>query len=116
MRRIAITCVGATALFMTTNFAPSSSQAMTIATPAGLNKAIQETKLTEDVAYVCRGWWWRRCAWVPGPYWGARYYRPYYAYAYAHRPVYYAYRPAYYAYAYSPGYRPWWGWRRRWWW
>ena len=113
MRRIAITCVGATALFMTTNFAPSSSQAMTIATPAGLNKAIQETKLTEDVAYVCRGgWWWRRCGWVPGPYWGARYYRPYYAYAY--RPVYY--RPAYYSYAYYPRYRPWWGWRRRWWW
>jgi hypothetical protein len=114
MRRLVITCAGAAALFLTASFAPPPGQAMTIAAPAGLSKAIQETKLTEDVAYVCRGgWWWRRCAWVPGPYWGARYYRPYYAYAY--RPAYYAYRPAYYAYAY-PRYRPWWGWRRRWWW
>jgi hypothetical protein len=90
---------------------------MNITTPMGLNAAIQQSDLKQDV-------WWR------GRYrgWGWPYafaYRPYYAYAY--RPYYaYAYRPYAYSYAYRPyaygayaygGYGPriWLGWGRRWW-
>jgi hypothetical protein len=136
MRRLFMACAGAAALFMSTTFVPNSAQAITLAAPAGLSKAIQDAKLTEDVAYVCRGgWWWRRCGWAPGPYWGVRvyrpyaFYRPYYAYyrPYAfYRPYYAYYRPYYRPYAYYSPYRAyafgyvgprrWLGWRRPWWW
>ena len=65
MGRVIRTWVGA-ALFMATAFAPPLAQAMTIAAPAGLYKAAQAANLTQDVAWVCRGLFWRRCWWV-GP-------------------------------------------------
>ena len=62
MRRLFMACAGAAALFMSPTFASHPAQAITLAAPAGLSKAIQDAKLTQDVAYVCRGgWWWRRC-------------------------------------------------------
>jgi hypothetical protein len=129
MRNLFMTCACAAALFAMASFAPSA-QAMTLAAPAGLSKVAQDNKLTENVAYVCRGGWgWRRCWWTPGWafYRPAYYYRP--AVVYRRPAAYYAFasvrpafvrpvivRPAYYAYGYRP-YRPWWGWRaRRGWW
>jgi hypothetical protein len=111
MRRLFMTCAGTVALFMTASFAPPAAQAMNIAAPAGLSKAMHEANLAQDVAYICRGGWlWRRCGWVPGPYLGYGYYRPSYAYSY-YRP----YRP-YYAYGYYRPYRVWaWSYRRWWW-
>ena len=70
-----------------TSFAIPPAQAMTISTPAGLNAAIQQLDVKQDVRCICG----RRA-----------YYRPYYSYAYAY-PPYYTYQP-YYAYAY--GYQP----------
>ena len=52
------------------SFAPHSAQAMTIATPAGLSAAIQQSDVKQNV-------YWRR------GYWGFSYYRPY---AFAYRP------------------------------
>jgi hypothetical protein len=64
MCRIITTCVGV--LFMVTAFAPPLAQAITIAAP--LDKAAQAANLTQDVVYVCRGLFWRRCWWVgPAP-------------------------------------------------
>jgi hypothetical protein len=127
MRRLMTYCTAATMLMGATCFAPPRAQAMTMAAPAGLNAAIHEANVTQDVAYICRGgWFWRRCGWTPGSYWG--YYRPYAygAYAYYRPYAYSAYAYSgnpYGAYAYSANpyaayaYRPWWGWpyRRSWW-
>ena len=97
---------------------------MTIATPAGLSAAIQQSDVKQNV-YWRRGYWgfsyYRPYAFAYRPY--AYAYRPYYAYAYS---PYYAYRPYAYSYAYRPyaygayaygGYGPriWLGWGRRWW-
>jgi hypothetical protein len=88
-------CTAATA-FAAIFFGSLPSQAMTLATPAGLRAAIQQTDVKQNVH-------WRR------GYWGYSYYRPY-RYAFAYRPYYYAYRPyyayayPYYAYAYRPYY------------
>jgi hypothetical protein len=63
---------------------------MTIAAPAGLNAAIEQTDAVEKAAYVCRRVWrhgWRRvCTWT----------RPH---------------PIYRPYAFAPRAR--WGWRHR---
>jgi hypothetical protein len=92
MRLLLISFTAAFAFATAISFVPSA-KAMTIATPAGLSAAIQQSDVKENVHY------WRRHA-----YWG---YRPY-----IYRP--YVYRPYYRAYAYYPirPYRPWWGWRR----
>jgi hypothetical protein len=91
-----ISCTAATAFATAIVFAPHRAQAMTIATPAGLSAAIQQSDVKENV-------YWRRRA-----YWGYSYYRPY------------AYRPyAYPYYSYYRPYRPWLGrgyYRRGWWW
>ena len=92
MRRLLL--ASCTAAFATAaSFAPHSAQAMTIATPAGLSAAIQQSDVKQNV-------YWRR------GYWGYSYYRPY-AYTYAYRP--YAYSYAYRPYAYGRyTYRRWW--------
>jgi len=107
-----------------TSFAIPPAQAMTISTPAGLNAAIQQLDVKQDVRCICGR---------------QAYYRPYYSYAYAYQPSYaYTYQPYYthdpyrpyysavygwpstYAYAYQPDYsyayvgdgrRHWIGWR-----
>jgi len=132
MRSLLLTSSTVAAAFATaTFFAPHPAQAMTIATPTGLNAAIQQSDLKQSV-------YWRR------GYWGYSYYRPSYAYpsysyGYGYRPYAYpaysygySYRPyAYPAYSYGYGYRPyaygayayggygpriWLGWGRRGWW
>jgi hypothetical protein len=100
MRKLFVTCAGAVALLTTATFAPPAAQAVTIATPAGLGKAVADNKLTESVG--C----WGRCGW--GPRFG--FYRPAFSYGWYrpwYRPAYsYAwYRPAYYRPAYA-FYRP----------
>ena len=125
MRNLLSACCTTVITFATAIvFTPHPAQAMNITTPMGLNAAIQQSDLKQDV-------WWRR------GYWGYSYYRPYVFayrpyYAYAYRPYayayapYYAYRPYAYSYAYRPyaygayaygGYGPriWLGWGRRWW-
>jgi hypothetical protein len=99
MRRLLIT--SCTVVFATAaSFAPHPAQAMTIATPAELSTAIQQSDVKQNV-------YWRR------GYWGYSYYRPY-AYTYPYRPYAYAYRPYAYSYAYRPyaygryAYRRWW--------
>lgn len=106
MRKFFVTCAAAGGLVIIATIAPPSAQAMTLAVPAGLNPAIHEANLTQDVAYVCRGWRRHRCWWTPGyASWGYGYHRPY---------TYY--RPYTYSYSYYRPYRPW-RWRyRRWWW
>jgi len=95
MSRTFVTCAGATTIFMAAVLS-SPAQAMTIAAPAALGKAIQQTTLTQDVSCRC----WRGAYYRPRAYYSYAYYRPYYSYAY-YRPYYY--RPYYYSYAY---YRP----------
>jgi hypothetical protein len=74
------------------SFVPHPVQAMTIATPAELSAAIQQSNVKQNV-------YWRR------GYRGYSYYRPY-AYTYAYRP--YAYSYAYRPYAYRGyAYRRW---------
>jgi len=123
MRRLLLTSC-AVAFATAASFTPHSAQAMTIATPAGLSAAIQQSDVKQNV-YWRRGYWgfsyYRPYAFAYRPY--AYAYRPYYAYAYS---PYYAYRPYAYSYAYRPyaygayaygGYGPriWLGWGRRWW-
>jgi hypothetical protein len=95
MRPLLISFTAAIVFVAAVAFAPAA-QAMTIATPAGLNAAIQQTDVKQNVHY------WRRRA-----YWGVPY-RPLY------RP--YVYRPYYRAYGYYPirPYRPWWFRHRHW--
>jgi hypothetical protein len=107
MRRILVSLAAAAAFVAAASLAPGRAEAMTVGTVPGIQDALAETSLTEDVAYVCRHRYWssrRVCWWRPGRYYGyyggyRPYYRPYYGY----------YRP-YYGYGY---YRPW---GRRWWW
>jgi hypothetical protein len=78
MRKIIMTCAAVAAMFTAAAFTPPRAVALTIAAPAGLSKAIHETNLTQDAAYVCRrGWAWRRCWWTPGYAYYRPYYRPY---------------------------------------
>ena len=110
MRNLSTACCTTVITFATAIvFTPHPAQAMNITTPMGLNAAIQQSDLKQDV-------WWRR------GYWGYSYYRPYvfayrpyYAYAYRPYAYSYAYRPYAYSYAYRPYryYRPAWGLRGR---
>jgi hypothetical protein len=98
---------------MIASFAPSRTQAITIAAPAALGEVIQQAHLVERVSYICRGGWrWRRCGGTAGPYLGYRDYRPYYAYSFYRPEPYYAY--GYYQLKSYPAW--WWGWRQPWWW
>jgi hypothetical protein len=111
MRSLLLTyCTAAIALAAATFISPPSAQAMTMATPAGLSVAVQESTDKLDVQCGCGGYaYLAPYAYSYGyaPY-AYSYYRPY-AYGYAYRPY------AYGAYAYG-GYGPriWRGWGRRW--
>lgn len=103
-------CTAAVAIAGATFISPPPAQAMTMATPAGLNVAARESTDKLDVQCGCGGYaYYAPYAYSYGyaPY-AYSYYRPY-AYGYAYRPY------AYGAYAYG-GYGPriWRGWGRRW--
>jgi len=93
MRRSVLAAAATLTLLAAGSFSPNRADAMTVTTPTGLMAAIDGTRLTQDVAYVCRRVWrcgpygcgWRRVCWWtrPGPYYygyGGPYYygRPYY--------------------------------------
>ena len=78
MRRIVLT-TAATLAILAAGSITNRADAMTVAMPAGIAKAIDGSSLAQDVAYVCRRVWrcgpwgcgWRRVCWWTGP----RYYR-----------------------------------------
>jgi hypothetical protein len=80
MRRIILT-TAATLAILAAGSITNRADAMTVAMPAGIAKAIDGSSLAQDVAYVCRRVWrcgpwgcgWRRHCWWTGP----RYYRGY---------------------------------------
>lgn len=77
MRRTILTIAATLTVLVAASMTPAS--AMALSTPAGIRAAIDDTKLAEDVAYVCRRVWrcgpygcgWRRaCTWIGGhPHW-----------------------------------------------
>lgn len=81
MRRL-ILAAAALSILAVGAVTPNRAEAMAISTPAGIQAAIDDTKLSEDVAYVCRRAWrcgpygcgWRRVCWWTGggPGWGGR--------------------------------------------
>lgn len=94
MRRLILATVATLSLFAAGPLVPDRAEAMTIAPPAGIQAALADRNLAQEVAYVCRRVWrcgpygcgWRqRCRWVrPGyyaygwygrPYWHGRYWR-----------------------------------------
>jgi hypothetical protein len=89
MRRLAMSMGAAAMLASAAAFASTPGHAAIGAGPAALEGAIQQSKLAEDAAYICR-WrpWGRTCFWRPGPY-------------------------AAYGFYVGPR-RHWWGWRRGW--
>ena len=96
MRRLVLSLAAATALVSAASLTPAN--AITIGTGAahGIQSAVQDGNLIEDVAYVCRHRYYRSgrvCWWRPGGYYG-------------YGGGYYGYR----GYGYRGGYRR--GWRR----
>jgi hypothetical protein len=75
--RIILGAAAAAAILSGSSLLASRADAMTIAAPAGLNAAIEQTDAVEKAAYVCRRVWrfgvWHRTCWWSGP----RFYRPY---------------------------------------
>ncbi len=101
MRRILPAFGTMTALLLFATLSPNHASAMTLPAPAGINSALADHTLTEEVRYVCRRrcgpyGCTRRCWWTGGPG-----YRPYGAY----RPYRGYYRPHRYYRPYRP-YRP----------
>ena len=83
MRRIILGAAAALAGMAAGSLAPTSAEAMTVSTPAGIAAAVNANGLTQDVAYVCRRVWrcgpygcgWRRnCFYTGGGYYGRGYY------------------------------------------
>ena len=82
--------------------------AMTAATPAGMQSAVDEVTPVEQIR-----WWGGGHRWGH-PHWG---YRPHY---WGYHPYYYRACGYWTPWGYRPCYRPWgyyhpWGWRHRWW-
>lgn len=85
MRRFILSVAAAVAVLAAGAFATDRAEAMALSTPAGIQAAIDDTSLAQDVAYVCRRAWrcgpygcgWRRACYYTGPrYYGGRgYYR-----------------------------------------
>ncbi|MFN3658810.1 MAG: hypothetical protein ACK4UO_16305 [Pseudolabrys sp.] len=84
MRRFILSVAAAIAVLAAGALATDRAEAMAISTPAGIQAAIDDTSLAQDVAYVCRRVWrcgpygcgWRRYCYHTGPrYHGRRYYR-----------------------------------------
>jgi hypothetical protein len=96
MRRITLATAATLAVLAASALITGRAEAMSISAPAGLQVALDETKLAQDVAYVCRRAWrcgpygcgWRRACWWTGgggPYYGYGYAAPYRRYGYGYR-------------------------------
>jgi hypothetical protein len=74
MRKLLLSLTAASAIMAAASVVPAS--AMTVGTAAGIQAAIADTSVLDEVAYVCRhrGYSSRRvCWWRPGGYgWGWR--------------------------------------------
>jgi len=73
MRKVLLSLTAASAIVAAASIAPAS--AMTVGTASGIQAAVDEAALLQDVAYVCRHRYYssrRVCWWRPGGY-----YRPY---------------------------------------
>ena len=67
MRKILLSIAVASTIVAAASVAPAS--AMTVGTAFGIQAAIDDTSVVEDVAYVCRHRYWssrRVCWWRPG--------------------------------------------------
>jgi hypothetical protein len=82
MRRYILAVAAAAAVLAAGVLTSGRAEAMTLSAPAGMQGAINDTNLAQDVAYGCRRSWrcgpygcgWRRvCRWTGGRYYG----RPY---------------------------------------
>jgi hypothetical protein len=79
MRRLVLATAATLAILLVGSFVPNRAEAMTVTTPAGLQAAIEDTNLLQDVA--CRRVWrcgpygcgWRRVCWRSAPYYGGGY-------------------------------------------
>jgi hypothetical protein len=72
MRRIVLATAAAVAVLAAGTLAPGRAEAMTLSTPAGIQAAIDDTGLVQDVAYVCRRVWvcgYYGCGWTRSCYW-----------------------------------------------
>jgi hypothetical protein len=80
MRRFILSVAAAVAIMAAGALAPDRAEAMALSTPAGIQAAIDDTSLAQDVAYVCRRVWRcgpYGCGWRRSCYWtGPRYYGP----------------------------------------
>jgi len=75
MRKILLSLAAASAIVAATSVIPAS--AMTVGTASGIQAAIADTSMLDEVVYVCRhrGYSSRRvCWWRPGGYYGYRRY------------------------------------------
>ena len=76
MRKILLSLAAASAIVAATSAIPAS--AMTVGTASGIQAAIADTSMLDEVVYICRhrGYSSRRvCWWRPGGYGYRRYYR-----------------------------------------
>jgi hypothetical protein len=86
MQKFALTIAAVAAVVAAGSMVSTRAEAMTATAPAGLDAAIDEAKISENVAYVCRRVWtgygWRRSCWyTPSRY----HYRPRYRHRYRYR-------------------------------
>jgi hypothetical protein len=102
MRRIVL-ATATLAILAAGSITSNRAEAMTVTTPSGIQNALNENNLLQDVQVACRRVWrcgpygcgWRRACWRAAPYYGG----------YGGYGVYGGYRPYYGGY----GYRRW-GW------
>jgi hypothetical protein len=76
MRKILLSLTAASAIVAAASVVPAS--AMTIGTAAGIQAAIADTTLLDEIAYVCRHRTYRTsrvCWWRPGGYGHRRHWR-----------------------------------------
>lgn len=76
MRKTLLSLTAATAIVAAASVAPAS--AMTVGTASGIQAAIADTSVLDEVAYVCRHRYYssrRVCWWRPGGYGGGHRHR-----------------------------------------
>lgn len=90
MRRIVLATAATLAILAAGSITLNRAEAMTVTTPSGIQNAINENSLLQDVQVGCRRVWrcgpygcgWRRVCWRAAPYYGGYGYyggyRPYY--------------------------------------
>jgi hypothetical protein len=84
MRRIVIAFAATLAILAAGSITPNRAAAMTVTTPSGMQNALNENSLLQDVQVDCRRGWrcgpygcgWHQIYWRAAPYYGS--YRPYY--------------------------------------